>query len=272
MHTFISSISDNEKCAKCRRTIISHGNNATCESCSNVGPCEIIESDDILCCITCLERDKQIKLEITLRKIAAMKGKSVTIEPVTGIAVVDVTDVNDSLNKIPQNESESIKASELLARSIEIDNKLMTSQDFFNAETVSICDVERAINNDVTIPDDQKHYELVKRIRDRFTHFRSILFEAKKLELEIVSRERSLQYRLNDLASKFRLEERERLKLQDLSYVPKEIPVKVPKVKLSPEDKMIESYASLMKVSVEQARIMFANKMKSMDVSNVNKS
>ena len=237
MHPFIQSLAKADECAKCKRTAIQHTKDAVCESCCMTGPCEIEENDDILMCEHCTKRDKEIKIEVALYKVQQLKKELVP---------------------------EKTFAAELLtvAKSIEIDNAMTTSQDFFNAETVAVVDLQKAIDADENIAADQKHFELVRVIRARYTHFRSVLFEVKKVELEITSRERALQYRLNELASKFRGEEREKLKLQDLTYIPKEVAVKAPKVKLTPEEKLIEQYAAIMKVPIEQARIMFNAKMK----------
>lgn len=207
-------------CKTCKKVESEHFEIASCESCNRAPePCRYNE-DEILMCSSCLERDIEIKVELS-------------------------------------NQSESE-----LAAAIQIDNNLTTSQDFFNAETVSMVELEQIIARDTEIADDQKHFKLVELIRERHKMFRQKLFEVKQLEVEILSRERAMQYRLNDIASKFRLDEREKLKLQDLSYTPKEVATKAPKIKMTMEDKLIENYARLMKVSVEQAKILFRNKMK----------
>lgn len=242
-HSFIASITDNQTCAKCKRDEQAHGSSATCESCLMSGVCEINE-DDILMCATCEKRDDEIKVELSLEKVKELREE---LKPEKTFAEELIT----------------------VAKTIEIDQELGTSQDFFNAETVAIVDLQKAIENDVEVPQDQKHFELVRVIRARYAHFRATLFEIKKVELEIVSRERALQYRLNDLAGKFRSDEREKLKLQDLTYIPKEIATKAPKVKLSPEEKLIEQYAQYMKISIEQATVLFNNKMKTLKPTSV---
>lgn len=236
MKHYFQSMFGTKICKTCKKVESEHFEIASCESCNRAPePCRYNE-DEILMCESCLKRDIEIKSELSAAKVSE---ETIATEPLSE-----------------------------LAAAIQIDNNLTTSQDFFNAETVSMVELEQIIARDTTVADDQKHFKFVEVIRERHKMFRQKLFEVKQLEVEILSRERAMQYRLNDIASKFRLDEREKLKLQDLSYTPKEVATKAPKIKMTMEDKLIENYARLMKVTVEQAKTMFRNKMKEVRSSN----
>ncbi len=106
-----------------------------------------------------------------------------------------------------------------LQHAAEIDQTVKTRADFFNSRTVSIQYLKDAIDADDSITN--KHYELASRLDTRFKHLRDVLFPKAKLETEaIVSEQRAIQVYLNNLASKLRQEEREKLRLSDIQYKP----------------------------------------------------
>lgn len=108
-----------------------------------------------------------------------------------------------------------------------IDASITARTDIFNAETVAIVDLKKAIDSDTTLTN--KPFELAKALKGRFEHFTSVIFDAQKVVVESTNKQRAIQSYLNSLANQLRAEEREQIKVQDISYKP--AAVKEPKVK-----------------------------------------
>jgi len=106
----------------------------------------------------------------------------------------------------------------VLDRQIAVDTTIQLSTDIFNAKTVAIVDLKAAIEADDTI--DNKQYELAKRLKNRFSHLKEVIFERTQENLKDSSEQRSIQSYLNNLANTLRENEREELRLKDLNYKP----------------------------------------------------
>ena len=121
-HSFIkgSIVNGTAKCAKCQYDEMSHTAYAQCEACPNKGQCEII--NNLLLCKECYE--KESKLPAPKRNDLAEFANAIEIKPSDVI--------------------------ERLARKLEVQN-IETSQDYFNAETLSIGELEQSIMKDESI-------------------------------------------------------------------------------------------------------------------------
>lgn len=108
---------------------------------------------------------------------------------------------------------------DVLKRQREIDTSINISTDLFNARTVAIVEMKAAIDQDNTI--ENKEFELASRLKERFTHLKQVVFDIDKQRLEATTEQRSIQQYLNELANRLRTEEREQLRLSDISYQPK---------------------------------------------------
>ena len=120
-------------------------------------------------------------------------------------------------------------ARRVLLEKVKVDEQIEVSQDVFNAKTLSIVEIEKAVNADDTIPQDQKFYATGEQLVERFTHLKKVLFETTR---DIQSEMKAIQVRLNTLAVDLKEEEREKLKLQHINYQPekpKKIKVAKPK-------------------------------------------
>jgi hypothetical protein len=225
-HSFVSQ-PNSTLCAKCHYDMLSHMDNVACDACSNVGIVNVVNS--MLLCDVCAEK------EISIRSEVIPPHNEVNVE-----------------NEVKQ-----------LAKEINPNLVTMeTSMDFFNAETISLIELEKLILADENIPADQKYFELVARVRASYQDYRRILFEATKIQVEIASKQRAQQYYLNDLASRVSKQTRDELKLTNIEYQPKELPKAIPKVRLTPEEKIIASYAAAMNIPIEQARALVRNNMR----------
>lgn len=160
-----------------------------------------------------------------------------------------------------------LKNEVIIERAKEIDDKVQTKYDFFNAETVAIEDLRKAIDADEKIIN--KPFELARLVKERYLKHRVALFEITEKQFELIERRKAEQIYLNGLANKLRAEERETLKIQDVTYTPEPIKVgsKTPKrVKLSADEAIAANYAKLMKIPIEKARLLISQNLKTLNV------
>jgi len=213
-HPFTRSQIDAEKCAKCHRAEIDHGKLATCEACPNVGNCELLGTR--LLCHECLK--KEYDAGVAYSKQHSAEWEKINIENVT--------------NPIGA-----------ILKSVEIDNALQISTDYFNAETQSIVALATAVKASQV---DNPEFEVAKLLQIRYQLFKKTLFEIDEARLNIHSRHKAQAQALNELAGKLSAEQRESLKLKDLTYTPAEPPKKpISKPKLSFEDKMAQNMIAI---------------------------
>lgn len=130
------------------------------------------------------------------------------------LAQKDIVDTADERVK----EIKDINAMNTLDRQIYVDTTIQVASDIFNAKTVAIIELKKAIDEDESI--DNKQYELAKRLKDRFTHLKEVIFTRTQENLQDSSEQRSIQSYLNNLANSLREKEREELRLKDLTYKP----------------------------------------------------
>jgi len=124
---------------------------------------------------------------------------------------------DDRINEMNERNNKLMEMS-TLDRQIAVDTTIRVSTDIFNAKTVAIIDLKAAIEADDSI--ENKQYELAKRLKDRFTHLKEVIFERTQDNLKDSSEQRSIQSYLNNLANTLRENEREELRLKDLNYKP----------------------------------------------------
>ncbi len=201
-HSFHASLSDKTVCSHCKFTEVMHGNKAICESCSNEGPVDIVYGN-MLMCKDCQELEKKAYAE--------------SMKPENQEARVE------SMNQRTYENA-------VVAQSRAIDNSIQVRTDIFNASTTAIVELKAAIDGDEAITN--KPYELAKVLTERFTHYKQVIFDANEKIVEAANNQRAIQVYLNELANKLRAEEREKLKLADINYKPKDVrPVKPTAIK-----------------------------------------
>ena len=119
------------------------------------------------------------------------------------------------------------------------------SSDIFNAKIKSIQSLKEAIDADPTI--ENKNWALAQVLNERYVHLNDLLHGKRKEVAEAENEQRAIQTYYNDLSKKLRIEEREKLKLADLTYKPLPVPVKEKKeVKVKKYDKTGIAAAALM--------------------------
>lgn len=147
----------------------------------------------------------------------------------------DYCERTDSIRQIGDNyvcpehigelNKERISANEVLRRSRDIDSHIQTSTDIFNAATPAIVELEKAIDDDPTITN--KPWAKAQVLLDRFTHFKNVQVTANQTIVEAVTNQRAIQQRLNIVANELRDDEREKLRLADLNYKPRNVKIPV---------------------------------------------
>lgn len=189
-HPFSPSGLDPKLCSTCKRGAVDHTDRATCEVCGVSGVEMILTSNNILMCIDC-----------------------------------DIKDVR------PRTEEEvTNRAIQVRHRFAEIDAQIKISTDLFNAKTVQIHELRKAIDSDPSIPASDKYFVLAKALDSRYEKLNDLVNNRRQEIFEAENEQRAIQTYYNELGKKLRAEEREKLRLKDATYVPKE-PVKVVKPK-----------------------------------------
>lgn len=134
--------------------------------------------------------------------------------------------VCDNCFQSPENQEMRVQVSRAqqdMARSI--DQTITVRTDLFNAATASIVALKEAIDNDTSVTN--KPYALATQLKDRFEHFKGIVFDLQNQLVEAGNQQKAIQIYLNTLANQLRQEEREKLRIQDINYKPN--PVKTTK-------------------------------------------
>ncbi len=126
-----------------------------------------------------------------------------------------------------------------------IDANIQIRTDLFNAATVSIMDLKKTIDEDASITN--KPYALASELMTRFEHFKQVVFELNQQLVDAGNNQKAIQIYLNNMANTLRAEEREKLKIQDLSYQPK--PVKQPTVR------KLSTTSTTKKVKIDKAEL-----------------
>jgi len=140
-----------------------------------------------------------------------------------------------------------------LSKEIPID-----ARQFHVQEISSIVSVENELAG--LIPDkDERAFKLAEIVNDRLEGFKKNLFELKKIEAELRTDMITDQRYLNHLVPSLRAEARKQFAQFDISYQPVS-PIKVisaPKVRMSASDRAMNSLATMLGITPEQARKQF---------------
>ena len=140
----------------------------------------------------------------------------------------------------PRTEDElNSRATEVRRRFDEIDTSIKISTDIFNAKMLGIHELKNAIDQDTTIPADQKYFILAQTIDKRFTKLTEVIFGANETKLHAENEQRAIQTYYNELGKRLRGEEKEKIRLKDATYQPITKPdvqktPKAPKIKSAP--------------------------------------
>lgn len=131
-------------------------------------------------------------------------------------------------NMTPEKQQARVDAQKLsIEMSRNIDNTITVRTDVFNAKTVAIVDLKKVIDENPEIVN--KPFTLAAELKERFTKLQEKGFALQNELTDVATEQRAIQVYMNNLANQLRAEEREQLKIADISYKPGA--VKIPAVK-----------------------------------------
>jgi hypothetical protein len=125
---------------------------------------------------------------------------------------------------LPENQQKRVEQMNHnieLEKAKQIDDRIQIRSDIFNAETTAIVDIAKAVEDDASITN--KPYTIASVVKERFDKFQSAVFELNQQIADLNIKQKAIQVYLNNLSNKLRAEEREKLKISDINYKPKEV-------------------------------------------------
>lgn len=205
-HEFMPNPNYTDKCIECAYPEHKHGDDAACECCDRTGNLQIFtysNNNIVLLTRECMEREKLvIENEIALNHQSPEKQ-----EARLNIYNAIVTPYQKLINDTHK-----------------IDEQLHLSSDIFTAKTIPVEEIRKAIFTNPEIPQDKKFFQFVYECKKRISHFQTVIFDLDKKKIEAYSEQKAWHVAMNDYANKLRADEREILRIQDVTY-----DVKMPK-------------------------------------------
>lgn len=212
-HEYITHTPEVDKCIECGYPESKHGNQAVCDCCDKTGNLEIFMLGNSQALLTreCMERERTI-LEAEVNSVEGRRKMEVFQSP------------DNQENRLLAYNAVVRPYERLIAESRKIDDELHLNSDIFTAKTIPIEELRKAIWNEVSIPHDKKFFEFVAECKRRITTLQTVIFDLDKQKIEAYSEQKAWHVAMNDYANKLRKEEREQLRIQDVTY-----DVKMPK-------------------------------------------
>lgn len=248
-HSFQAAKWSTTACSICARSESLHGDSVQCESCSNVGPIEII--DKIIMCADCQLRHQNTQVAVPNEIVDKL-----SIEQVLN----QVNRIMET-NSIQNPDGDSVKS--ILDDAIK--GSIKEYKDFFNAKMPGIDELKSIIDADESVTTENKHYALAIALRGRINYLARVLFATRNSQIEIGSEMKSIQFYMSDLIPQLRMKLRAEFAQNTPNYTPQVIhkPKSTrTKAASNPQERIAESYAKAMKIPIEQARKLIANKMR----------
>jgi len=202
-HPFESNPTKPDKCLECGYEEIRHGDTGLCECCDKTGNLVVFQ-------LAHNNRQMLLHSDCKERELALMSGDFQALEMQNRRL--------DEYNKVVKPYEELVRDAR------KIDEQIHLSTDIFNAKTVSFIELRDAINADDKIEPNAKHFELARLCKERINHLQQVIFNLDKQKIDAYSEQKSWHIQLNDLANELRTEEREKLRISDITY-----DVKMPK-------------------------------------------
>ncbi len=219
---------DIDKCIECGYPSIKHGDNAPCDCCDKTGNLQIFGKNNQMMLLTrdCMEREKALlEAQIASPEYQAKHREFMSIP--------------NQEQRLENYKNITNPYDQLIGQARKIDEQLHLSSDIFTAKTVPIEDIRKAIWANPDIAPDKKFFEFVSECKRRITHLQTVIFDLDKKKIEAYSEQKAWHVTMNDYANKLRADEREALKISDITYdvkMPKPITPKAIKTKLPTKD------------------------------------
>lgn len=228
-HPFNPSENNKIICSTCDRPYIDHTDAADCESCGKMGPCELNGQKKLLCA-SCYN--------IALDTL-----------------IIGADTRNKPYEPLPAKE---LTPQEIIEQSRQIDSSIRYNGDFYNAATIAIVELKKAIDNNSEIPAEEKNLVFQKELADRYYKLSQAVFELDSEKFKLVTEQLAIHNTLRDFGNDLRKEARERIRESDILYqpvAPKKIEKVVKREKKDPFETMVKAFAELHKITETEARI-----------------
>lgn len=246
-HSFIAAQWNAIICAKCLQKEYAHKDDVTCEACSNVGEVELVNK--MLLCQPCALKELTPVITPAQQEVLSLEQ---TLNQVNRIL---------ETNQIANADGEAVK--DIIDAAIA--GNIKKYKDFFNAKIPSIISLKDMIESDESIPSDKKHYAVMSLLKKRVSYLAIVLFQTRNSQIEIGAEMKSIQFYMAETIPKLRMKLRAEFALNTPNYTPQVIKSRIPKPhkgKQSTEDKMAAMYAAAMKIPLDQAKKLMANKLR----------
>ena len=115
---------------------------------------------------------------------------------------------------------QAIAGNQVIQQMKQVDEKIETKADLFNASTVAIVQIKGAIWADSSIPDNKKQYAYTKVCADHFEKTQKAVFEMRQELLKTENEMRAWQVAAQTAAGQLTIAERENFKKLNVSYSP----------------------------------------------------
>lgn len=214
-HQYTENPNKPQHCIECGFHFNLHGPDAICEACPNVGELHVFGKDGrvMALCQSCRDAEEQILLK-------------------------DYTPPDVNSPEANKRVEEHNALHDVLKKAKEIDTSIRFTADMFNAKTIAIVDIKKAIDDDPTI--ENKNYKLAEFLKERIEHFNGVIFDTRRVLTDAFAEQKAAQIYMNELANRLRAEEREKLKIADITYdakAPKTVKPKTIKVSNTSDEK-----------------------------------
>jgi hypothetical protein len=213
-------------CKICKRDMMAHLPSAQCESCgkpdlNDKGKSALEIVNDMLLCRSCFSNHLEASSEI-------VKDEKIP-EPIAKIEAERFNTLPNAIDKVNSNYT--------------LVDLPLNGNEYFNKAVLAHVELEKKIFADANIPSGEKHFFFAKQIMARRNILQKALVDIRDLWLESKNELAAAQQTLNLLSAKLRKEQREELKLKDVSYIPATPPKKVGTPRMKAADKVIEGIA-----------------------------
>lgn len=246
-HSFQSAKWSAVACGLCAKAESFHGDSVQCESCSNIGPIEFIGK--IAMCQSCQDRHKGTQPEV-----------------VKAEEKLSLEQVMNQINRIVETNAIVTSDGDCVKTIIDeaIAGNIKEYKDFFNAKIPSITSLKEMIDSDDSIESDKKHYALMHVLYRRVQYLARVLFMANAGTREIGAEVKSIQQYMSETIPQLRMKLRAEFATITPNYTP-QVVKSAPKTRKAsnPADKLAESYAKMMKITIEEAKIFMERKLRS---------
>lgn len=150
-------------------------------------------------------------------------------------------------------------AKQVIEDSKKIDSSITYNGDVFNAKTIALIELKKAVFADDSIPANEKNHAYQNLVAERYVHLKEVVFKLEQQVFEATVESKVLAEDLRTFGNELRKEIRDKIQNADNQYQP---PVKaavkprLPKGdKISAKDTLIKSFAELRGITITEAKI-----------------